>query len=311
MILSVSRRTDIPCCYSEWFFERLQEGKVCVRNPFNWNQVSDIAITPDVVDCIVFWTKNPEPMIKNLGRLSSYPYYFQFTLNAYEKDIEPGLPDKGYMQDIFRTLSEAIGPKRIIWRYDPILLNARYTQEYHLEAFERIAERLEGYTRQVVVSLVDMYKRTKENAGTLKLESITTAAAEVFIGRLARVAEKHKMKMVSCTENLDLKKYGVERGSCIDKSLIEELIGCELKVGQAKGQRVGCGCVESLDIGAYNTCRNGCKYCYANYSDSLMEFNRKRYRVESPLLCDTLIETDRIKKKTVESWKNPQLRLGL
>lgn len=140
MILSVSRRTDIPCYYSEWFFNRIKEGFVYVRNPMNEHQVSKIDITPEVVDCIVFWSKNPQPMLTRLEELKDYDYYFQFTLTGYGKDVECNIPHKKEkMLPIFQELSRKIGSKKVIWRYDPIIFTKKYTPEYHLNAFEQIA----------------------------------------------------------------------------------------------------------------------------------------------------------------------------
>ena len=140
MILSASRRTDIPNYYSDWFFNRLQEGFLFVRNPYNPHQISRIDLSPETVDCIVFWTKNPEPILGRLEELEGYPYYFQFTLTGYGKDIEPNVPHKKEkMLSVFRELSGRIGSRRVIWRYDPILFTKKYSTAYHLRAFEQIA----------------------------------------------------------------------------------------------------------------------------------------------------------------------------
>ena len=139
MILSVSRRTDIPNYYSEWFYNRIKEGFLYVRNPMNAHQVSEIKITPDVVDCIVFWTKNPLPMMKRLNETKDYNYYFQFTLTGYGNDVEVNLSNKKTeMIPVFQELSEKIGKQKVIWRYDPIFFSDRYTKEYHLKAFKSI-----------------------------------------------------------------------------------------------------------------------------------------------------------------------------
>lgn len=164
MILSVSRRTDIPNYYPEWFFNRIKEGFVYVRNPMNPRQISRIDISPDVVDCIVFWTKNPEPMLERLNELSDYRYYFQFTLTGYGRDIEPGIPHKKEkMIPVFKDLADRIGKQRVIWRYDPIMFTSTYTPEYHLKAFEQIASALNGYTEKCVISFVDFYSKNKRN----------------------------------------------------------------------------------------------------------------------------------------------------
>ena len=136
MIISASRRTDIPAFYSDWFFNRIKEGYVLVRNPMNAHQISKISLSADVIDCIVFWTKNPRPMINRLDELKDYNYYFQFTLNSYAKDIEPNVPskDKEIIKS-FRELSEKIGKDRVVWRYDPILINDNYSVDHHIKYF--------------------------------------------------------------------------------------------------------------------------------------------------------------------------------
>ena len=158
MIISASRRTDIPTYYFEWFFNRINDGYVCVRNPMNIHQISKVSLSPEVVDGIVFWTKNPIPMMKRLHELDSrYMYYFQFTLNSYGKDVEANIPSKNdVIIPAFQDLSRMIGAERVIWRYDPIMLTDKYTIDYHVEYFEKIAKRLSGYTKKCIISFVDL-----------------------------------------------------------------------------------------------------------------------------------------------------------
>ena len=181
MILSVSRRTDIPNYYSEWFYNRIKEGFLCVRNPMNYHQISEIKITPDLVDCIVFWTKNPLPMIERLDELNKYNYYFQFTLTGYAKDIEMNLPNKKTsMIPIFQELSRKIGKQKVIWRYDPIFFSERYTVDYHLKAFESIAKALNGYTEKCVISFVDIYPKNKKNMNKIAMYDLDEEALKNF-----------------------------------------------------------------------------------------------------------------------------------
>ena len=287
MILSVSRRTDIPNYYSEWFFNRVKEGFVYVRNPMNAHQVSKIDITPEVVDCIVFWTKNPEPMLNRLDELSSYDYYFQFTLE----------------------LSKKIGMKKVIWRYDPIIFTKKYSPEYHLKAFEQIATALKGYTEKCVISFVDIYAKNKKNMELLDLYEIDKNELLEFAKKIAGIAKDNGMKIGSCAESIDLDECGIEHNCCIDKTLIEDIIGCRLKVEKDKNQREECGCVEGVEIGTYNTCKNGCKYCYANYSQESVVKNCSRYDPKSPILCGILDENDKITVRKVKSLKEQQLSI--
>lgn len=310
MILSASRRTDIPNYYSEWFFNRIKAGFVYVKNPMNPHQVSRIEITPDVVDCIVFWTKNPEPMLGRLEELASYDYYFQFTLTGYGKDMESNVPHKKEkMLPIFQKLSTKLGNQRVIWRYDPIIFTRKYTPEYHLKAFEQIAAALKGYTEKCIISFVDTYAKNKKELELLGAYEIDKSELVEFARSLSQIAEKNEMKVGSCAESMDLTECGIEHNSCIDKALIENIIGCKLKVEKDKNQRPECGCMESVEIGTYNTCKNGCKYCYANHSKESVIRNCAKYNPESPLLCGELTENDKVTERKVKSLKEQQISI--
>lgn len=304
MILSVSRRTDIPAFYSDWFFERVRQGYLCIRNPMNAHQVSRVKITPDVVDCIVFWTKNPAPMLDRLGELSEYDFYFQFTLNNYGKEVEPNIPPLGERLEAFAALSEKTGKERVIWRYDPIIFTDSYTAEYHLQGFEKIAERLKDYTEKAVISIVDVYP-SKNSANLLKLgaQNLSQDKLEEFMEKMAGIAKKNGLVIATCAENISLEKYGIEHNSCIDRQLIERITGSTLNV-KPDGQRPFCQCVKCDDIGSYDTCPHGCIYCYANYRPNTVEKKIRAYSVVSPLLCDSINEeTDKVTERPVRSYK--------
>lgn len=312
MILSASRRTDIPSYYSDWFFNRIKEGFVYVRNPINSHQVSKIVLTPEVVDCIVFWTKNPKLMLKRLDELKEYNYYFQFTLTGYGRDIESNISHKKEeMIPVFQELSERIGAEKVIWRYDPILFTDKYTTEYHLKAFEQIAVTLKGYTEKCVISFVDEYTKTKRNMEAIGVFELKPPQLQTFAKKIAEIAKSNGMKIASCAESIDLEACGITRNSCIDKELIERIIGCRLNVNKDKNQRPTCGCVESVDIGTYNTCKNGCKYCYANYSAESVLKNCSKYDPQSPILCGVLDKNDKITERKIISQKENQLQLEL
>lgn len=310
MILSASRRTDIPNYYSEWFINRVKEGFLYVRNPVNVHQISRINLSPSCVDCIVFWTKNPLPMMDKLDDLQSYPYYFQFTLTSYGKEIEPNLPDKRKtMIPAFRELSRKIGKERVIWRYDPIIFTDRYTEEYHRKAFQAIAESLCGYTEQVVISFVDLYAKTKKNMQGTHMVSVSQCRMEEFASELSRIARTNNMRIAACAEELDLSACGIERSSCIDQQLIERLIGCRIDAQKDKNQRGECRCIESVEVGAYHTCRSGCRYCYANDSAGRVKENCRLYHPESPLLCGVISDKDIITERRMKSLKIEQMNL--
>ncbi len=310
MILSVSRRTDVPNYYFDWFVNRIKDGYLYVRNPMNVHQISKIDISPEVVDCIVFWTKNPANMLDKLEDLRDYPYYFQFTLNGYGKDIEPNLPNKRKeLIPTFQKLSEKIGKERVIWRYDPILVNQKYTMDYHLKAFEEISENLADYTEKVVLSFVDLYAKTQRNMRDLAIRTLSNEEMLYLAVRMAQIASKYNLIIESCAEQIDLQKAGVQHGSCIDKKLIEKILGCKLIGEKDKNQREECGCFESVEVGTYNTCLNGCKYCYANFSEERVKENTKQYDPNSPLLCGKVDSDDKITDRKVKSLKDNQLSL--
>lgn len=281
-----------------------------MRNPRNVHQVSKIAITPEVVDCIVFWTKNPKPMMDRLEELAPYHYYFQFTLTGYGKEIECNVPDKKEkMIPVFQELSEKIGMKKVIWRYDPIIFTKKYTPEYHLNAFEQIATALHGYTEKCVISFVDIYAKNKKNLEMIDFYEADKNTRMEFAKEIATIARDNGMMIGSCAESIDLKACGIEHNCCIDKTLIEDIIGCRLNVGKDRNQRQECGCMESVEIGTYHTCKNGCKYCYANESVESVIKNVRNYDPESPLLCGKLDENDKITERKVKSWKEQQLSI--
>ncbi len=307
MILSVSRRTDIPNYYSEWFYNRMKEGYVHVRNPMNYHQVSRIELSPELVDCIVFWTKNPEPMISRLDELKGYNYYFQFTLTGYGKDIEPFLPHKrDRMIPIFKELSSRIGKDRVILRYDPILFTKAYTMEYHLNAFHEIVSELKNYSSKVIISYMDLYAKTKKNMSELSIIQASISEIIEFSSKLAMIAREYNLEIESCAETFDLTSCGIRPSSCIDKQLIEKILGSSIKVDKDKNQREFCGCVESIDIGTYHTCLNGCKYCYANFSYEKANMNHNIYDPNSSLLCSKILEEDKISNRHVKLLKDSQ-----
>lgn len=311
MILSVSRRTDIPAFYSEWFYERVREGFVCVRNPMNANQVSRIPISPKVVDCIVFWTKNAAPMMDKLEQMEEFDYYFQFTVNDYGRETEPYVPALSKRLETFMRLSEMIGRERVIWRYDPILFSDRYTPEYHFKSFEKIASALGAYTEKCVFSFVDVYP--SKNGGSLNRMNARWLSHEKldrFAGELARIGKQNGLMLATCAEAVSLAKHGIEHNSCIDKALIERITGAPLLVAGDK-QREHCGCAKCDDIGSYDTCPHGCIYCYANFCPNVAADRRRGCDIHSPLLCDRIKETDKITDRPVKSYKQGYRQLTL
>ena len=302
MIISASRRTDIPSYYSDWFFNRIKEKYVYARNPINIRQVSKINLSAEFVDCIVFWSKNPEPMIDKLGLLKNYKYYFQFTLTSYGNDIEKNIPSKREkIFDTFKKLSDKIGSKKVIWRYDPIIITDKYTLDYHKKYFEKIAKTLRGYTEKCIISFMDIYSKVKRNMKEIKFYDINKDNESIIelSKHLSEVGKTYNIKIETCAEEIELKDFGIGHAKCIDDKLISEIIGYDINAKKDKNQRLPCGCIESFDIGVYNTCLSKCLYCYANYSDSKIKETIKNYDKNSPILCDSILNSDKIiEKKT-------------
>ncbi len=286
MILSASRRTDLPCYYSEWFINRLKEGYALSKNPMNPNQVRKIILSPEVIDCIVFWTKDPQNMMRQLPVIDSmgYHYYFQFTLNPYGKEIERYLRNKDLITNTFLRLSEQIGKNRMIWRYDPIIINDNSTISYHLEQFELLCRKLHDYTDVCIISFVDGYSKLNKKVKDEIVKGITEEQMNRIAAGFSVIAHNYGVELSACCEKLDLTSYGIRSSSCIDKTLVERICGHSISERRDKNQRIGCGCVQSVDIGIYNTCRNGCVYCYANHSDISIMNNIRRHDPKSDLM---------------------------
>ena len=310
MIISASRRTDIPSYYSEWFYNRIKEGYVCVRNPMNIHQISKIDLSPDVVDGIVFWTKNSIPMIDRISELEKYTYYFQFTLNAYGKDIEPNVPSKNeFIIPAFQKLSSIIGKERVVWRYDPIFINEHYTIDYHKKYFQALCSKLSKYTEKCTVSFIDLYRNTARNTKPLNIRTLTNDEVLELMNSFILVAKEEGIDIDTCAEEYDLSSLGISHACCIDKQRLERLGNYTLNIGKDKNQRGVCGCIESIDIGMYNTCENGCAYCYANYNPSMAATNHALHDPKLPLICGDIKENDNINIRKVKSNIDTQMRL--
>jgi len=309
LIISASRRTDIPAFYSEWLFNRLKEGFALVRNPMNYHQVSRINLSKEVVDCIVFWTKDPGKMIPCLDSLKDYNYYFQYTLNPYDQTIECNVLRKTELIKSFIELANKLGSHRVIWRYDPIIISDLITKEYHYHYFDYIASRLSGYTERCVISFLDLYKKTERNMKGKNVKEPRQDDIIEIAGKLVEIAAVYKIKVETCSEGIELGSIGINHGKCIDDELISRIIGVDITVDQDKNQRKECGCVSSIDIGAYNTCHHYCAYCYANTNKPLVQKNKTLHDPRSPLLLGRLEEKDRIYEREAKSLINPQLLL--
>ena len=308
MIINTGQRTDIPAFYADWFANRLREGFVCVRNPFDHQQVSRYRLTPSCVDIIGFCTKNPEPMFPYMNLLKDYGQFWYMTITPYSSDIELNVPDKHYLLDVFKKLSKILGgPDRIGWRYDPIFITGRYTKEYHLHAFEQMAKALAGYTDIVVISFIDLYEKVKRNFPEVKNVSHED---KLFLGEnIIKIAGNYGMTVKPCAEGAFLGTYGADVLGCMTVPMYERAIGQKLIIPRRKPNRPGCACYLASDIGAYDTCRHFCRYCYANNDLKMVTANAKRHNPNSPFLIGDYEVGDRIHDVEEGSWIDPQLSL--
>lgn len=294
MIISASRRTDIPAFYPEWFIERIRAGYCAVPNPFNFKQVSYVSLKPADVEAIVFWTRNPAPLMAQLRELDDQGlnYYFLFTLVNNPKEIDPYSPTLDRAVAVFRELSERIGPERVIWRYDPIFLSSITPISYHIDNYGSIAERLAGYTKRCFISFVDDYQKAARRIEDLRRlgivvqpsQAVGPAEVEPLVPELLRIAQSHDIELLSCAEKLNLVVQGVLPGKCIDGELIRQLFKIDVSSRKDPSQRKECGCVISRDIGMYDSCLFGCSYCYATRSFELARRNHLAHDPTSPSL---------------------------
>jgi hypothetical protein len=301
MIISASRRTDIPAFYSRWFMNRIRAGFCEVPNPFNRRQVSRISLLPEDVDVIVFWTRNPRPLFAYLDELDErgYRFYFQYTLLGYPPPIDAAGPLLQASLRTVRELARRVGPQRVIWRYDPIVLSEVTPPAYHRAAYAQLAQALTGVTSRSVISLMDDYPKIRGRMQDLarqgvRLLSVSSGESEdagglpgwvgELLSDLSSIAQLHQMEIVSCAEKIDLRPYGIRPGKCVDDEYIQQVFGLEVAHTKDPGQRKACGCVVSKDIGMYDSCLFGCSYCYATTSFERARANYSRHDPDAPSL---------------------------
>jgi hypothetical protein len=301
MIINTGGRTDTVQYYTKWLLKRFEEGYVFSRNPLFPNKVTRYELTPEKVDCIQFCSKNYEPILEELSRITErFHTYFHYTITAYEKDIEPGVPSNEKSMETLKKLSAIVGKQRVAWRYDPVLLTEKYTIQIHLETFERMAKELTHYVDRCIFSFVEMYKKLETNMP--ELIALTDQDKDTLAKGLGEISERYGLYIQTCGTNGDYSKYGIHPSGCMTLDIIGNANGIEFRDLKHKGMRQGCHCMESRDIGAYDTCMNGCKYCYANKRPEKAFENYKYHDPESPLLLGHLQETDTVQQGAQKSF---------
>lgn len=277
VIISASRATDIPAFYADWLVKRMEEGYTAWRNPFN-NKISYVSFAQSRL--IVFWTKNPKPLLPLLDRIERIipNSYFQFTLNDYENDgLELNIPTLTERIDTFTQLSEKIGKEKVIWRFDPLILTDKIGVEELLRKVENIGNRISPYTEKLVFSFADiaMYRKVRRNlmSGNIHYREFEEGDMLAFAHGLQQLNQSWQLDLATCAEPIHLAPFGTSHNRCIDPELIARIFPKDEKLMEFirmtsgkkdRGQRPACGCILSKDIGAYNTCPHKCIYCYAN-----------------------------------------------
>ena len=307
MIINTGQRTDIPAFYPKWFANRIKEGYVCVRNPYNPTQVSRYQLRPDLVDVIGFCSKNPEPFFPYLDLVKEFGQFWYVTITPYGKDIEPGVPDKEHVLNSFKYLSKRVGANSIGWRYDPIFVSEKYTVDFHLSSFDKMARELDGYTNVVVISFIDLYEKVKRNFPEVR--TVPEKDRLILGQEIIKIASAHGMVVKPCGEGNFLEQYGADCSGCMTISQYESAIGKRIIAPKLKPARKECACYLSGDIGAYDTCAHFCRYCYANNDLDMVARNRKKHDPDSPFIIGGYRSDDVIHDVPQKSWIDGQMNI--
>ena len=306
MILNTGTRTDIPAFFHKWFLKRIDEGFVLSKNPYN-NQIYKYNFDPKTVDCICFCSKNPKPLVRNLDNLSDYRQFWFVTITSYGKDIEVNVPNYKKVIKTFKILSENLGANAVAWRYDPIFITEKYDLDFHIDRFGDMASQLHEYTSDCTISFIDLYQKVLRNFPQGR--EVTTEERLVIGKNFAEIADEYGIQMKTCVEGTLLDQFGFDSSGCMTQQVLENAIGNNLKVPKGKYKNRECNCLMGSDIGLYNTCMHGCKYCYANSNIKLVKKNQKLHNPYSPLLIGDVKEDDVVKEVNEPSFIDAQQKL--
>lgn len=291
MILNTGGRTDTVNYFSEWLLNRFAAGYAYSRNPFHPDVVNRIDLNPRTIDVVEFCSKNYRPILSRLHEITErFNCHFHYTITAYDKDIEPNVPGIDESIETLRDLSAQVGKEKIIWRYDPVLLTGKYTIERHLATFDYMARRIAPYVSRCLFSFVVWYKKLH----LPELQPISGQQKELIAKGLGEMAAKHHLYIQTCGTKESYEQYGIHHSGCMTRAVYEHSLGLHFKKVAERGNRPGCRCMESRGLGDYNTCLNGCRYCYANYDHEKAWENYRLHDPESPLMIGHLRPTDKI-----------------
>lgn len=305
MIINTGARSDTVALYSKWLLNRFKEGYVLVRNPLFPSKITRYELNPKVVDCVVFCSKNYKPILPHLHQITQrFPTYFHYTITGYEEDIEPRVPKISKSIQTLIELSKLVGKQRIAWRYDPILLTPKYDISYHIKTFREIALSVAPYIDRCIFSFVEMYKRLDYLIPDLI--ALSEEDKDILAKNLGGIAKELGIHLQTCGKSGDFSSYGISHSACVTLKVLAQANDLEFKELKHKGLREGCGCVESRDIGIYDSCSLGCKYCYANKNPQKSMQNYKTHDPNSPLLLGEVREGDTITQGVQKSFLKPK-----
>lgn len=308
MIINTGGRTDTVNYYSDWLLNRFKEGFVYSRNPFYPSQVYKYILSPDIVDCVIFCSKNYKPILNRFHEISDrFNVFCFYTITAYDKDIEPNVPSIDESIETLIKLSKIIGKEKISWRYDPVLLTTTYTIDRHLQTFEYMAKELSPYVSFCIFSFVEMYKKLSKNMP--EIIPFTQEDKIQILKNFGEISRKYNLKIQTCADQEDYTAYGISHSGCITTEVLSNALGIKFKKMPHNGNRRNCKCMPSRDIGAYNTCPNGCKYCYANSDPEIAKKILPKHDPASPILIGNITPNDIIIESKQESFILPQQTL--
>ena len=301
MIINTGSRTDTVQYYSDWLLKRFKEGFVYSRNPLFPNIITRYELNPNIVDCVVFCSKNYEPILDRLTEITDkFNTYFHYTITAYGRDIEPNVPTIDESIEILIKLSKIVGKQRIAWRYDPILLTKKYTKQIHYNTFDYMSKRLSPHIDRCIFSFVDMYKKLETNMPEI---IILNNNDKIEIAKnIGSIAKKHNMIIQTCATIEDFKQFGILQSGCMTSEILGNANNITFKKVRHSGNRQGCKCIENRNIGDYDTCPNGCKYCYANKNPQIAQENYKKHNPNDLMILGNLKPTDEIQQSNQKSY---------